>query len=208
MRTKANDRGIHLSYRFFTCLIIAFGISLLFISPAFAHKVYIYAWYEGDTVCTESYFGSNKKVKDGLIVVFDNSGKKLLEGRTNDKGEFSFKPPQKTDLRIVAEAGMGHKGEFLLKAEEETGPLPTETVEEKTQPVVAPEAVPSTAAPQDLSQIKAIVEQALDARLKPVMRELAKIREEKGPGLTEVIGGIGYIFGIMGLVMYIKVRSK
>jgi nickel transport protein len=186
---------------------MAICITLLWRSAALAHKVYIYAWYDGDMVNTESYFGSKKKVKDGLILVYDPSGNKLLEGRTNDQGEFSFKPPQKTDLQIVAEAGMGHKGEFLLKAEE-IGDVPaSETSQLKSEGASAPGLVPSPQVPADM-EIKAIVEQALDSRLKPVLRELAKIREDKGPGLTEIIGGIGYIFGLMGLVMYIKARNR
>jgi len=50
--------------------------------------------------------------------VFDLSGNKLLEGKTNDNGEFSFKIPKKADLRIVLEATMGHKTEYILKADE------------------------------------------------------------------------------------------
>jgi nickel transport protein len=57
-------------------------------------------------------------------------------------------------------------------------------------------------------EIRAIVEQALDSRLGPVMRELFRLREERGPGLTEIIGGIGYIFGLMGLVMYFWGKKK
>jgi nickel transport protein len=37
---------------------------------------------------------------------------------------------------------------------------------------------------------------------------LATIQEERGPGLTEIIGGIGYIFGVMGLILYLKGRKK
>ena len=207
MINKCIGRGASLPGRFLACLIMAIGITLLWRSAALAHKVYIYAWYDGDMVNTESYFGSKKKVKDGLIRVYDASGNKLLEGRTNDQGEFSFKPPQKTDLQIVAEAGMGHKGEFLLKAEE-IGDVPaSETSQLKSEGAKAPDLVPSPQARTDM-EIKAIVEQALDSRLKPVLRELAKIREDKGPGLTEIIGGIGYIFGLMGLVMYIKARNR
>lgn len=208
MINKCIGRGTFLPGRFLLCIIMAIGITLMWRSAALAHKVYIYAWYDGDMVNTESYFGSKKKVKDGLIRVFDSSGNKLLEGRTNDQGEYSFKPPQKTDLKIVAEAGMGHKGEFLLKAEEVGGVAPSKTSQLKTEGDKAAELVPSPQVPTDNLEIKAIVEQALDSRLKPVLRELAKIREDKGPGFTEIIGGIGYIFGLMGLVMYIKARNR
>jgi nickel transport protein len=57
-------------------------------------------------------------------------------------------------------------------------------------------------------QLRKEFEEILDARLKPVMKELAKLREDKGPGITEVIGGIGYILGIMGIIAYMKSRKK
>ena len=187
---------------------IVFGIAAIvfifsFHATALAHKVYIYAWFDGDVVHTESYSGS-KKVKEARIQVFTLSGKKLLEGLTDEKGEFVFKVPQKTDLRIVVDAGMGHRNECILKREE------VETI-----PDVDPEA--RTSGPKseilllkesDTRQIRAVVEQILDSRLKPIQRELARMRKEDGPGITEVVGGIGYILGLMGLVMYFKSRRK
>ena len=57
-------------------------------------------------------------------------------------------------------------------------------------------------------QISMVVEKALDSRLKPIIKTLAKIQEERGPGFTEIIGGVGYIFGLMGLILYFKSRRK
>jgi nickel transport protein len=101
------------------------GVFLLLIicaltTPALAHRVLIFAFTEGDMVHTESKFVPNTPVKQGKILVLDaKSDKELLTGQTDDKGKFSFKMPpeaQKADLKIVIEASMGHRGEFLLKA--------------------------------------------------------------------------------------------
>ncbi len=186
-------------------MVAAIALIISLNSTAFAHKVYIYAWWEGDTVRTESYFGAKKKVKDGLIQVFNLSGQKLLEGRTNEKGMFSFVPGQKTDFSIVVGDGTGHKNECILKAEEssmDSGDEPgsVQTNETEVEALLHRET--------DVEQIKIIVEQVLDSRLKPIQRELAMLRKEEGPSLNEIIGGIGYIFGLMGLVMYFKYRKK
>ncbi len=198
-RNRSSTSGVILS------LVIVVGLTPFFQSAALAHKVYIFAWLEGDTVYVESYFGSKKKVQGGQIQVFDLSGKKLLEGRTNERGEFSFKPPQKTDLRIVVEASMGHKNEYILKAEEFTDSSDVKTEEAKTD---ENNAITSSPAFLDAEQIRAIVEQVLESQLKPIRRELARSRKEKGPGFTEVVGGIGYIFGLMGVIMYFRSRKK
>ena len=54
------------------------------------------------------------------MVVYDNEGNQLLEGKTDEMGEFSFKVPRITDLKIVLKASMGHMGEWKIQAEEIT----------------------------------------------------------------------------------------
>ncbi|MFZ0052401.1 MAG: hypothetical protein WAK96_11560 [Desulfobaccales bacterium] len=93
-------------------------------TPALAHRVIIFAYTEGDTVLTESKFEPGGPVEHGKIIVQDaKTGKQLLTGDTDTKGKFSFTIPaeaksQKMDLKIVIEAGMGHRGEWLLKADQ------------------------------------------------------------------------------------------
>jgi nickel transport protein len=91
-------------------------------TPALAHRVLVFAFTEGDTVRTEAKFVPNTPCKQGKVMVQDaKTGKELLTGQTDDQGKFSFQIPaeakaQKMDLKIVVEAAMGHRGEFLLKA--------------------------------------------------------------------------------------------
>ncbi|MDB9823358.1 hypothetical protein OAC89_06650 [Deltaproteobacteria bacterium] len=182
-------------------------LSVFFVMPSLAnaHKVYLFAWAEGDTVHTESYFSDNKKINDGLIRVFDPSGKEILNGKTNEMGEFSFDLPQKTDMRIVLESSMGHGAEYIFKVSEFSDMM--EDSEEKTESMEPRDLTPYDS-DRDMGQIKTMIEEALDSRLGPISRELARLQEEKGPGLTEIIGGIGYILGIMGLVLYLRARKK
>ncbi|MBM4276145.1 MAG: carboxypeptidase regulatory-like domain-containing protein [Deltaproteobacteria bacterium] len=97
-------------------------IICVFTTPALAHRVLVFAYTEGDTIHTESKFVPSTPVKQGKVQVLDaKSDKVLLTGETDDKGKFSGKIPpevaaQKIDLKIVVEASMGHRGEFLLKA--------------------------------------------------------------------------------------------
>lgn len=107
---------------------LVFLLSLLVMvctSSAFAHKVNIFAYVEGDTVYTESYFPDGRKVEGGLIEVYDSQGNKLLDGKTNKQGQFNFKPPKKDDLKIVINASMGHKSSYTLTENE----LPASEVE-------------------------------------------------------------------------------
>ena len=99
-------------------LIIFIYFILLAGGPASAHKVIIFAWVDGDTVYTESKFNGGKRVNGGDVIVYDLEGSQLLKGKTNNKGEFSFKVPKKTGMKIVLMAGMGHQGEWTIPLEE------------------------------------------------------------------------------------------
>ena len=188
-------------------LLISFvSLSLLLLMAAsvvFAHKVNIFAYVEGNTVYTESYFPDGTKVKDGVVQVYDSQGTKLLEGKTDENGEFNFKPSRKDDLKIVLLASMGHKNTYTLSVDE----LPDIIVAEKTQKAEPKESKIKEVAEVHLDQIKKIIDTSLDEKLKPIMRELARA-QQKGVSFTEVIGGIGYIFGIMGIILYFASKKR
>ena len=85
-------------------------------APADAHRVNLFAWIEGDIVHVESKFSSGRRVNAGKITILDSEGSELLSGMTNENGEFSFKIPKKTDLKIILEAGEGHRAEWTIGA--------------------------------------------------------------------------------------------
>jgi len=185
-------------------LLILFMASLFVISiniPALAHKVTIFAWVEGDTIFTESKFSGGKRAINAHVLVFDIQGKQLLEGKTDHNGEFSFKIPKITDLRIVLNAAMGHKAEWTIpesEIREASGLLGNKRPGESSQPL---------AVGLSREEIRDLVEESLDKKLGPIVRMLTEL-QSKGPSVTEIVGGIGYIFGLMGVALYFKNRGK
>jgi nickel transport protein len=161
----------------------------------------IFAWVEGDTVFTESKFSGGKKVMNAQVLVFDKGGEQLLEGKTDNKGKFSFKVPKLTDLRIVLNAAMGHKAEWTVQESEireSGGDLGSKKADEPSQPITVG---------LSKEEIKELVEESLDRKLRPIIKIMTE-SQSKGPSVTEIIGGIGYIFGLMGLVIYFRNRRK
>ena len=189
-----------------TLTVLALGIvvALPMVSQVWAHKVNVFAWVEGDTVFVEGYFPGGKKSQESLVEVFNPAGTKLLEGRTNKKGEFSFKTPERTDLKIVLTASMGHKNDFIVPASDfqEVESSPSSPAQS-----FAESAKGSSAHPADLSQLEGMIDRALDRKLAPVIKQIRDTRKE-GPTIAEIVSGIGYIFGFFGLVMYLKSRNK
>ncbi len=197
---------------------------LLFVSFANAHKVSIYAYAENGLVHSESYFVDGTKCKHSLLEVFDKKdGTKLLEGKTDEEGKFSFKIPKATSLKLVLHASMGHQADFTIGEDEvreakgvkQPPKSPSVKVPSKSERSAAMKTQKKeTAEMAELkgiseSKIESIVESAVEKKLQPVMGMLVKLQESSGkPGFTEIIGGIGYIIGILGIVAYFKARGR
>ena len=185
---------------FFIFLLLTAMILIGSHGPALAHKVMIFAWVEGDTVFTESKFSGGKKAINAQVEIFDKDGKKLLEGKTDNNGEFSFKIPKVSDLRIVLNAAMGHKAEWTVPESEirEAGAI----AEKKSARASGPITVGLSK-----EEVKKIIEDSLDKKLRPIIRMMTESKNTK-PSLTEIIGGIGYIFGLMGVALYFINKGK
>jgi len=190
------------------CLILTMGA---FTTPALAHRVLIYAYAEGDTIHTESKFVPDTPVRQGKILVIDKkTDKVLLTGQTDDQGKFSFKIPaeavaQKMDLNIVVEAAMGHRGEWLLKADSY---LPGATPVKAAAPAApasatTPAAPGTTAVNLDQQALEASLNKALERQLAPINEKLTELTIHRTT-LPDIIGGIGYILGLFGLWAYFQ----
>ena len=100
------------------CLLAVLFVVLSATGSALAHKVNLFAYAEGGTIFTESYFPDGRAVEGGKVLVYDSKDKLLLEGVTDTEGVFNFDIPKADDLKIVIDAGMGHKNSFTLKKAE------------------------------------------------------------------------------------------
>jgi len=193
--------------KLYLILIFIFLIIMIINIPVFAHKVNVFAYVEGEKIYTESYFNDGKKCIDSKIEVFDNQGNKLLEGLTDKEGEFSFEiPPGDGDLKIVLTASIGHRAEYIIRADEliSSAGLIEEKFEEPIS-IVSPET-----SLVDLKEIQSIIEDTLDEKLKPIIKEMREIKKSQEDKIspTEIIGGIGYIIGIFGIVAYFLSRKR
>jgi len=191
-------------------LIFTFLVIIMMDVSVFAHKVNVFAYVEEEKIYTESYFNDGKKCVESKIEVFDNQENKLLEGLTDEEGMFSFKIPSEDvidgDLKVVLTASMGHRAEYIIPANELRGV--TGLIKEKSKepiPAVSPEI-----SSFDLKEIQLLIEDALDKKLGPIMREMREIKKSQEDKIspTEIIGGIGYIIGIFGIVAYFLSRKR
>ncbi len=190
-----------------------------FSTPARAHRVLVFAFAEGDTIHTESKFIPDTPVRQGKVMVLDaKTGKELLTGKTDDQGKFSFKIPaqaaaEKMDLRVITEAAMGHRGEWLLKAANYLGGGQTAAAlaPAAAAPVPAASATPAApvtkAANVDQPALEAALNKALERQLAPINEKLTELTIHR-TSLPDILGGIGYILGFFGLWAYMQSKRQ
>lgn len=210
--------------------LLCLSLCLLFASAplAAAHRVNIFAYVDGGEIQVECGFNRSQKVRRGTVEVFDAAtGDKLVQGTTDDGGVFRFPVTEAIrdaghDLTVRIIAGEGHQNEWTVAAEE----LKAATVASGTSAPVASgapvpasvpavEAVSVAAVPAGTSavsggatpeEVERIVNAALDAKLSPIKHLLAE-QVEAGPSLRDIIGGIGWIFGLVGVAAYCRRRG-
>jgi len=198
-------------------LLIAITTIFVLITPtAFAHKLNMFTYIEGNEIFVEGYFTDGKKARNSEITVFDASDSELLSGISDNDGQFSFAIPQQSDMRITVNAGMGHQTEYTLLKDELQDEPASNMADAAIAPALPAKAARTTAQPDgpltpvtavslDNSALRSEVQRAVSKAIKPLMRELSEMRAEKS--LADIIGGIGFIFGLLGIAMYFKARK-
>ncbi|MDL2207212.1 hypothetical protein LJB82_00645 [Desulfovibrio sp. OttesenSCG-928-M16] len=163
-----------------TSLLVVLACLLCGPAPCFAHGVFIFAWAEGDRLCSESYFSKKSKVRGGQVDVLFADGELLASGRTDDAGLVCFAAPQKADdLLFVLNAGMGHRADFLLPAAQ------------VAEALAAP-APPASSEPAPVPLHKAAAGESAAA----------------GPSWRDILGGLGWIIGLAGLGAWYSSRRR
>ncbi|MDR2489022.1 MAG: hypothetical protein LBD42_05990 [Desulfovibrio sp.] len=182
-----------------------------------AHKVNVFAYVDSDAIQVECYFTRSQKVRHGKLIVTDlSTGEKLLEGTTDERGLFRFQPDVAFcetghGMNIVLNAGEGHQGNWEISPEELASLTPSG---QNTGPRRAAQAAPDTVYSQvpgisgatiETVELEALIGKVMDAKLAPIKQRLAR-QENSGPDLRDIIGGIGWIIGLLGLATYMKYR--
>lgn len=186
------------------------ALFFLTIGQASAHRVNIYAYEEGGKIHTESYFSDGTPSRDSHVTVYNEKGKVVVEGQTDGKGIFVFPVESQGDLRIVLEASMGHRNEILLPASE-IGSGGAESVPDQDKKATSPDGDPFPAAVIESRNLLSseTIDRALDRRLKPIQASILRIqRAMEKPKLSQVLGGLGYIIGLAGALLWGMSRKK
>ncbi len=172
-------------------------MAILWTSPALAHKFHVFATVDGRTIQGEVYVRAGEPVREAKIELLDAAGRKLGETVSDDEGRFQFTASTRQDHRLVARAGEGHAAEYTVTADELPADLPDAVAASSV-------AKPAGASP---GAVRPGGRASADERLDSIQRELVQLRKDLAHAnqrirLQDVVAGIGYILGLMGLAFY------
>ncbi|MGC9490919.1 MAG: hypothetical protein ACP5CD_06805 [Thermovirgaceae bacterium] len=192
---------------FFTLMCIITILGGLWVSPARAHKLNVFAYIEGETVTGEAYFADGAPVKDSAVQVQDSEGKVLAESVTDGEGRFVLPLPRSLKtFSVVVSGGPGHQGKMeLTRIESEEGRLPGQEKEaEDGRPMET-----GKNGDVDVKKLDQALRRIVREETEPLKRLLSETNKQLSkPGLVEVIGGIGYIVGLVGIGLWAGSRKR
>ncbi len=179
------------------------GIFLYAAFPANAHRLNVFAYEEMGKIQVEARFSGGRAAKNSPVIVENQQGQTLLQGRTDEQGSFSFPIPdilkeKPADITITVSPGDGHRGSWKLEAQDYIAGAIAENLhqEEKTVSPTQPES-------EHYGINEAKLRQIISQELAPVKRALA---QEKIT-LQDIFAGIGYILGLAGIATLIHYRK-
>jgi nickel transport protein len=102
---------------------------------------------------------------------------------------------------------MGHQAEYIIKEEELTD-LDFGDSANKSKGSSSSEKNSVVKSKQiDEDKLRSIIQEELDKRIGPLNKKITLLQQEETHSITDVLGGIGYIFGLMGIIFYFKAKG-
>ena len=201
----------------------AFAVLALSLArPAQAHRVNVFAYVEGDTVHVECSYSRSSRVRSGDIEVKKRRHGQDLPDRENRRyGQFRFpragRSPGREGRPVHPVAGRRGPWERLDRQGRRIPcgcagpgrsfrPIPRRRAGRPGGDHCGARRRPGPPAALDPAALQALVEAAVEKKIAP-LRNLLLADKEKGPGLTEIAGGVGYLVGIAGLLAYARSRQ-
>ena len=191
---------------------------------AAAHRVNLFAWSEGNAVQVESKFSDSTPVKGGKLTVTDTAtGKVLASGKTSDTGTWRFTLPagyrSEKGVTVAVAAGEGHAATWemtpsdlpkTVTAAPAPKPEPAAKPAVKSEPKAEAKPAATKATAQQVEnatvpvepgltkdEITLIAQSAVEEKVALLRQKIAEL-SNPNPSAKDVIGGLGWIFGIAG----------
>jgi len=168
-------------------------------SIAQAHLLRLFAYVEGERIHGSVYFAGGGSAAGARVRIDSASGAPITNLTTDPQGAFSAAVGTPGEYLITADSGDGHQAQWRIQRDEFAGAASPE-------PDAMPPATREPAVSSRDAQLSVLVEQAVARQIGPLRQQLQ--RQADRARLSDIVGGIGFIFGIAGLLMWWRARNR
>lgn len=176
-------------------------ICLLGVPTVYAHKIKLFATAEGLQIQGYAYFVGGERIPHLPVTVQDKQGKLLGKTVTDAQGTFHYTATRPIEHQFNVQTIDGHQARYTLAATE------LQTTTNVSSTTVLPEDTLATSHSRTKqTHCDLAFENMLNHAIRPLREQLDAYQTKIW--LHDIIGGIGYIFGIMGLILYLNQRGK
>ncbi len=192
----------------FSCSLFLF-FTIMMPVHVFAHGAQLIAFVQQGKVQILCAFTGGHPAAHVTVKAFEEkTGRELGTVKTNAKGEAALPIPvgfaaTKQDMRLTFRTADGHGASTTILAKEFVAAVPASDGNGAAMP-----------AGSGLNQrvLYQTLEMALDEHLQeylePVHGKLAVLEQKRKTDMRDIVGGIGYIFGLFGLFAWMKSTKK
>jgi nickel transport protein len=173
---------------------------LLWNTGAEAHLLKLFAYVEGQEIHGSAYFAGGAAATGAPVTVTGADGQTLATLPTDPQGAFRYHADSAGDYRLRVDTGDGHQAEWLIRAAEFGQAVPETAI--AATPPSAPQSPAGSVAD---ARLAALIEQALARQIGPLREALQ--RSDERARLSDILGGIGFIFGLAGIALWWRGRQ-
>lgn len=194
----------------FFAVILALFVIVYPATIAMAHKLNVFAYSEDSSILGEAYFNDGAPARNcEVLVKVEGDGSVVGRGRTDEDGKFSVNidPSNRKIVSVVVDGDMGHLGRvnINLSSDNSTNMSDSNSIDKIP---MEEEQIENLVATLDEKEIASIVKSVLRSEIEPLHAEIIQLRKELSkPGFNQIMGGVGYIFGMIGIALWFKKGS-
>jgi nickel transport protein len=197
-------------HRILSPVAVSAAVVLALAGPAAAHRLKLFVTAEDGEIGGYAFFVGGGRPEGVEFVVKDGGGREVFRGRTDDRGNFRWRPSLAADYAITVDAGDGHWVEGRIEADRlasaivptASGAAPVATPPASPPPSASPPVSASLAcpAPFDPAMLSRLVAAEVDRAVARQVRPLIEAQDqaEGRVRFNDVMGGIGMIAGLAG----------
>jgi len=177
----------------FIIMIALMSLTLAQPHVADAHKLNVFAYLEDSAVVGEAYFNDGSPAKNCEVLVKDQDERVVGKGVTDESGAFCVNVDslEGKGILVTVNAGMGHLGQTTINGD--ASALVQSSIHDNNEE----------------DKLIAELREIVHSELEPLRSEMMQLHKELSKSnLSEIIGGIGYIFGLVGVSLWIKERRS